>query len=65
MEERIAGLTKQKAVFEAALIDPAIYSDKQKFIEAETAFKKADMELKSLNSEYEKIFEKIMELEQK
>ena len=65
LEESIAGLIKQKAAFEAALIDPAIYSDKQKFIEAETAFKKAAVELQNLNSEYEKIFEKIMELEQK
>lgn len=65
LEESIAGLIKQKAAFEAALIDPAIYSDKQKFLEAETAFKKAAVELQNLNSEYEKIFEKIMELEQK
>jgi len=65
LEETIAELNKKKAALETSLVDPAIYSDKQKFIEAETALKKAGEELKSLNAEYEKVFEKIMEMEQK
>ncbi|MEO6611254.1 MAG: ABC-F family ATP-binding cassette domain-containing protein [Chitinophagaceae bacterium] len=65
LEERIAGLNKKKTELEAALVDPATYSDKQKFLDAEAAFKKADTELKGLNTEYERLFEKIMELEQK
>jgi ATP-binding cassette subfamily F protein 3 len=65
LEEKIAGLNKQKAELEASLIDPATYSDKAKFLQAETALKNAGKELALLNTEYEKVFEKIMELESK
>ncbi len=65
LEEKIAGLNKKKTGLEAALVDPATYSDKQKFLDAEMAFKKAETELKGLNTEYERLFEKIMELENK
>ncbi|MBL7744036.1 MAG: ATP-binding cassette domain-containing protein [Chitinophagaceae bacterium] len=63
LEEKIAALNKQKAELEASLADPATYSDKTKFLQAETAYKKAADELTRLNNEYEKVFEKIMELE--
>lgn len=65
LEEKIAGLNTKKTELEASLIDPATYSDKTKFLEAESNYKKASDELNHLNSEYEKLFEKIMELEQK
>ena len=65
LEEKVAVLTKQKNELEAALTDPSTYSDKQKFILAETAYNKAAADLKQLNKEYEQVFEKIMELEAK
>jgi len=65
LEEQIAKLAIIKTGLEASLIDPAVYSDKGKFLEAEKAYKKANDELTGLNAEYEKVFEKIMELEQK
>lgn len=65
LEEKIAGLNKLKNELENSLTDPAIYSDKTKFLQAETAYKKAGDELVVLNAEYEKAFEKIMELESK
>jgi len=65
LEEKIAGLKTEQQNLEAALSDPAVYSDKTKFLEAETAYKKASAELVSLNSDYEKAFEKIVELEEK
>ena len=65
LEEKIAVLNKKKSELEASLTDPAIYSDKSKFLEAENAYKKAGNELEHLNTEYEKVFEKIMELEKK
>lgn len=65
LEDQIASLKKKKTELEASLIDPAIYSDKTKFIEAETAYKKADKELERLNAQYEEAFEKIVELEEK
>ena len=63
LEEKVALLTKQKNELEAALTDPATYSDKQKFLQAETAYNKAAQELEQLNKQYEQVFEKIMELE--
>jgi ATP-binding cassette subfamily F protein 3 len=63
LEEKIAAVNKQKKELEASLIDPATYSDKTKFLQAETAFKKADHELVLLNRQYEEVFEKIMKLE--
>ncbi len=63
LEEKIALLTKQKAELEAALTDPATYSDKQKFLQAESAYNKSSSELDQLNKQYEQVFEKIMELE--
>ncbi|MEI9943182.1 MAG: ATP-binding cassette domain-containing protein [Chitinophagaceae bacterium] len=65
LEEQIAGVKKKRTELEAALIDPSVYSDKTKFRDAETAFKKSDDELKRLNTQYETIFEKIMEMESK
>jgi len=63
LEEKVALLTKQKNELEAALTDPGTYSDKQKFIQAETAYNKAAAELEQLNKQYEQVFEKIVELE--
>ena len=63
VEEKLAQLNGRKKEMEASLVDPAIYSDKAKFAEAEQAYKKAETELKQLNAEYERLFELIMELE--
>ena len=65
LEERIAQLNQQRATLEASLANPSTYSDKSKFLETEAAYKKADQELKQLNDQYEKQFEKIMQLEEK
>jgi len=63
VEEKIASLTRQKAQLEASLADPSTYSDKTRFVQAETDYKKASDELNKANREYEQVFEKIMELE--
>jgi len=63
LEEKIASLTRQKSQLEASLADPATYSDKSKFVQAETDYKKTEDELRKANREYEQVFEKIMELE--
>ena len=65
LEERIAAQNKLKTALEASLSDPSTYSDKIKFQQAEAAYKKAGTDLAQLNAEYEKVFEKIIELEQK
>jgi ATP-binding cassette subfamily F protein 3 len=63
LEEKVATLTKKRSELEAALTDPATYSDKQKFLEAESLYNKATAELDQLNKQYEQVFEKIMQLE--
>ncbi len=63
LEEQIAKLNVQKTELEASLVDPAIYSDKTKFQQAEAAYKKAADELSKLNQQYEKVFELIVSLE--
>jgi ATP-binding cassette subfamily F protein 3 len=65
LEERIAKTNEQKGQLEAALADPATYSDKNKFLETEAEYKKISQDLEKLNAEYEKVFEKIIELENK
>lgn len=63
LEEKIAVLNKQKAELGDALAHPATYSDKEKFLQTEKDYKKADAELLQLNRQYEQVFEKIIELE--
>jgi ATP-binding cassette subfamily F protein 3 len=65
LEEKIAGLTKQKTELEAALSDPATYSDKQKFLQAENFYSQVSAQLMQLNTQFEQVFEKIVELESK
>ncbi len=63
LEEKISVLNSRKQELENALSDPAVYSDKQKFIQAEADYQKAVSESDRLNKEYEAVFEKIVELE--
>jgi ATP-binding cassette subfamily F protein 3 len=63
LEQKIATLNKQKDLLEASLADPATYSDKNKFVKAESDYKRAADELEKANRQYEQIFEKIVELE--
>jgi ATP-binding cassette, subfamily F, member 3 len=65
LEEQIASVKKKKTELESSLVDPAVYSDKNKFVETETAYKKTEKELTQLNSRYETVFEKIIEIEAK
>lgn len=60
LEHNIADLSKKKISLEADLGAPEIYSDKTKFLQVETAYKKACSELEILNREYEVAFEKMM-----
>ena len=63
LEEKIAELTNQKKHLEGALSDSSTYSDKNKFIQTETDYKKVTEQLSAANKEYEIIFEKIVVLE--
>jgi len=63
LEEKLAVLNTNKNTLENKLADPAVYGDKSKFLTAESEYKKSVEELNAANSEYEKIFEQIMEME--
>jgi ATP-binding cassette subfamily F protein 3 len=63
LEQQIADLNKKKTELEASLIDPQIYSDKTKFLQAEASHQKAQAELNKLNAQYEEVFEKIVKME--
>ena len=64
LEEKIAQLSKEKLHLEAQLANPEIYSDKHKFLKAESDYKRVSEQLAAGNSEYEKVFELVMNLEQ-
>ncbi|MET0243621.1 MAG: ribosomal protection-like ABC-F family protein [Flavitalea sp.] len=63
LEEKLGELNKRKSKYEADLASPDIYADRNKFVEAESGYKKTSDEIAMLNKDYEKAFEKIMELE--
>ncbi len=63
LEEKLVQMNQEKEKLEAALSDPDIYSDKEKFKAAEAAYQQSVDALTLANKEYETTFEKIMELE--
>jgi ATP-binding cassette subfamily F protein 3 len=65
LEEQLTALTHRKNELAARLASPDVYSDKNKFLEAETTYKKTEQLLAGANKEYETVFEKLLELEEK
>jgi len=63
LEDKINQLEDKKKQLEAALTDPDIYADRNKFVQAEAAYQKSGEDLSRLNAQYEQIFEKIVQLE--
>jgi ATP-binding cassette subfamily F protein 3 len=63
LEEQLASLNKRQAELQEQLQLPDIYADHKKFQATESELKQVSSQLKQLNTEYEKVFEKIMELE--
>jgi ATP-binding cassette subfamily F protein 3 len=62
-EEKLEEIRKRKDSLEAQLADPTTYSDKNKFIQTEADYKKIIEELKSAETRFETLFEKVMEME--
>jgi len=63
LEKKIATLKEYKAKAEEALADPAVYSDKSTFQEAEKKYKELSSQLSPLESKYEELFEQLMKLD--
>ena len=64
LEEKIAQFNQKRQQLEASLVDPGVYSDKNKFITAENEYRSVEKQLVELNLEYEKVFDRILRLEQ-
>jgi ATP-binding cassette subfamily F protein 3 len=65
IEEKLAQLNQRKAALETTMASPDSYGNKEKFQKTETEYKSVTTELSGLNKEYETVFEKVMELEEK
>lgn len=63
LEAKIAELNKAKQEAETQLASPDIYGNKEKFQQAEQAYKQIQTSLDVANKEYEELFEKIMGME--
>jgi ATP-binding cassette, subfamily F, member 3 len=64
LEEEVSKTTKEKKQLEATLALPEIYSDHEKFTEAEKKYNLKKEQLSKANAEYEKLFEKMMIMEE-
>ncbi len=63
-EALVAQLQEEKKTLEAKLADPAIYADKEKFLEAEKQYNTAVQKLQQAEKRYETEFEKLMGMEE-
>ncbi|WPQ60926.1 ABC-F family ATP-binding cassette domain-containing protein [Chitinophaga sancti] len=63
LEEQLAKLNIKKTDLETEMNNPDVYADKARFQKVEAAYAQLGKELKSATAEYEKAFEKLMELE--
>lgn len=64
LEKQIAELNQKKEDLEILLTKPGIYANGEEFKKTEAAYKDALSKLELANKEYEKIFEKIIELDE-
>ena len=65
LEEKISKVTKEKVKLESELASPDIYTENNKFAEVEMLYNEKKAELQKENEVYEKLFEKMMDLEEK
>ncbi len=65
LEAELSKAASEKLKLEAAMAAPENYTDKNKFKTIEAAYLTAKQALINLNKEYESLFEKVLELEEK
>lgn len=65
LEEQLNKLNTEKAEIEAQLSNPDVYSDKNKFAELDTKYKQQTSQIDALTKEYDRVFELVLELEEK
>ncbi|HRO43410.1 MAG TPA: ABC-F family ATP-binding cassette domain-containing protein [Flavipsychrobacter sp.] len=65
IEAELSQLKTEIASLESQLGDPSVYSDKGKFLKLDEQYKQLTPKLEVKNKEYERLFEEVMELEEK
>jgi ATP-binding cassette subfamily F protein 3 len=65
LEEEINKLKGRTAELEAKLADPSFYSNKTEFLKVDEEYRNHTTKLETLNKDYDKTFELMMELEEK
>jgi len=65
LEEEINKLKQETAKLEEKLADPSFYNNKQEFLKVDEQYKQHSAKLALLNKDYDRIFEQIMEMEEK
>jgi ATP-binding cassette subfamily F protein 3 len=64
LEKKVSELNAQKEELEIRLTKPEIYANPEEFKKTEAAYKDAVNKLEAANKEYEKVFEKIIKLDE-
>lgn len=64
LEKQLAQLNIQKEELELKLTNPEIYATNKEFKKTESAYKETIRKLETANKDYEKVFEKIIELDE-
>ena len=65
LEAELEKLKAEKTDLEAKLADPGLYADKDKFVKLDEQYKQITTRVDTKGKEYEKLFEEVMELEEK
>ncbi len=65
LEEEINKLKAEKIELEAKLADPAFYANKEEFLKVDEKYRQVSTRFDSLSAECDKVFEMVMELEEK
>ncbi len=65
LEEQLGKMKQEKEALEAQLGDPAFYADRDKFQKLDEQYRLHSAKLDAVSKEYDEVFEKIMELEEK
>lgn len=65
LEEQVNKMKEEKNILESQLGDPAFYSDKDKFMKLDEQYRLLNAKYETTSKEYDKVFETIMELEEK
>lgn len=64
LEKKLETIKEEKARLEAALADPSIYAQKEKFLTTEQQYTEVSEQYKRFSREFEQAFEKMMEMEE-